>query len=237
MQPAISKERIIRSWDERFQQLVEFHAAHGHCRVSRHTGDNMPLGEWIKSQRKYRREGRLTADQEAKLNSLGFDWSPAAPVAAAVSGQEGFDVAHAIWEERFIELVAFAAEFGHTRVPKEWPVNTRLASWVSSQRTYQRKGTLNPEHKQRLDDIGFVWDARPAPPAKADSGSKLDAWDLQFAQLASYKGKYGSTEVPRHWREDPKLGEWVAEQRRLKQKDQLPEDKIHWLNELGFVWE
>lgn len=237
MQPAPPTERKFMSWDERFQELAEFHAVHGHCRVSRHAGSNKSLGEWIKSQRKYRREQKLTTAQEAKLNSIGFEWSSAAPVAAIHGTAAGLEPANEIWEDRFIELVAFAAEFGHTRVPKEWPVNTRLASWVSSQRTYFRKGTLNPEHQQRLTDIGFVWDARPAASAKADTGAKLDAWDLQFAELATYKSKHGTTNVPRHWKEDSKLADWVADQRKLMLKGQLPEDKIFWLNELGFQWQ
>ena len=224
------------TWDQRFQQLADFHALHGHCRVSRHTGDHKSLGEWIKSQRKYHRERKLTPEQEARLNSLGFEWAPAAP-STMPQGEHGSDAAaYAIWEERFIELVAFAAEFGHTRVPKEWPANTRLASWVSSQRTYQRKGYLKPEHKQRLADIGFVWDARPAPAAKASPAAKLDTWDLQFAELANYKSRHGNTQVPRHWKDDTHLLDWMAEQRRLKEKGQLSDDKIFWLNELGFKW-
>ena len=235
MQPANSTARKITSWDQRFQQLADFHATFGHCRVSRHTGDYRPLGEWIKSQRKYHRERKLTAEQEAKLNSLGFDWAPPAPVASTNPNLPEHEQSHAIWEERFIELVAFAAQFGHTRVPKEWAENTRLASWVSSQRNYQRKGTLSAEHKQRLDDIGFVWDARPPPSAASSATAKLDTWDLNFAELANYKHRYGTTKVPRHWKENPKLSEWVAEQRRLMQKGQLAEDKVFWLNELGFT--
>ena len=62
------------------------------------------------------------------------------------------------WEEGFAALKLYQEREGHCRVRvahKEG--DHRLGGWVSRQRN---KTTLAPERLQRLDEIGFVWDAR-----------------------------------------------------------------------------
>ena len=66
------------------------------------------------------------------------------------------------WEEGFAALVLFKQREGHCDVStkhKEGDYN--LGGWVSNQRS--NKDALSPERRQRLDEIGFVWDARLPP--------------------------------------------------------------------------
>ena len=56
-------------------------------------------------------------------------------------------------------MLQFKEAEGHCRVPQRFKLGGfNLGDWVSKQRTNQ--DSLSPERKQRLDDIGFIWDAR-----------------------------------------------------------------------------
>ena len=61
-------------WERRFRELAAFHKQHGHTRVPRPRGQDVPLHSWRIHQRKLRRLGRLAPDRIAKLDTLGFDW-------------------------------------------------------------------------------------------------------------------------------------------------------------------
>ena len=145
-------------WSDRFDELVEFHGANGHCLVPHNWSENPALAQWVKRQRyqyKLKREGKhstLTDEREAALAELGFVWESHANV----------------WEERFSELVAFKARHGHCRVPTSFPENPSLAIWVKCQRRQYslflkdggKKSSMTLERVSRLMRLGFVWNPR-----------------------------------------------------------------------------
>jgi superfamily II DNA or RNA helicase len=127
------------------------------------------------------------------------------------------------WDERFGELVAYKKRFAHCNVPKDWSENPHLGSWVANQRI--RKAILSKDCIQRLNQIGFIWDARDA------------LWEEKFAELQAYKKAQGNCNVPQDWSEKPQLAEWVTNQRQFKKKGKLSEDRIQRLDEIGLVWD
>ena len=67
-------------WKKRFEQLIEYKAEHGHCRVPQ---SYPKLGEWCIHQRtrKLKPSGKtrcrpMTDEEEKKLNAVGFIWDP-----------------------------------------------------------------------------------------------------------------------------------------------------------------
>jgi hypothetical protein len=112
---------------------------------------------------------------------------------------------------------------GHSRVPqghKEGGYN--LGAWVDSQRT--KKDALSPERRQRLDEIGLVWDPH------------TQQWEEGFAVLLSFKQREGHCRVPNNHKEgDDRLGSWVSVQR--TKKDALSPEHRQRLVEIGFVWD
>jgi len=67
------------------------------------------------------------------------------------------------WDEWFGRLVTFKEREGHCRVPQAHKEGDhRLGIWVGTQRA--KKANLTPERLQRLDEIGFVWNARKSEP-------------------------------------------------------------------------
>ena len=63
------------SWDERFQQLVEYKDQNGHCRVpAKKYEPNPQLGLWVDRQRQLFKKNKLSPEQKERLEGIGFVW-------------------------------------------------------------------------------------------------------------------------------------------------------------------
>ncbi|MDB4411573.1 Helicase associated domain protein [bacterium] len=129
------------SWEEKFQELVDYKEQHGNCMVHRGWGDGK-LATWVLAQRRKKKSGALDPERIKRLDALNFVWDP--------YGEK--------WETRFLELIAYRKEYGDCLVPSNWK-NKKLKSWVNNQRHAKKRGTLDPERIKRLDELGFAWDA------------------------------------------------------------------------------
>ena len=139
-------------WNERYQDLVEFQKANGHCLVPLCYPPNPSLAHWVKRQRnQYKalcmgaRSSLSAGDRRTKLEQLGFVW----------------DSRKAAWEERWQELAQYQAENGHCNVPKKYAPNQPLSIWVKCQRRQCKlyfqgqPSTITPERIQKLLQLGF----------------------------------------------------------------------------------
>ena len=118
-----------------------FKKREGHCRVpAGHKEGDYRLGGWVSKQRN---KSILAPERVQRLDKIGFVWDPLT----------------ADWEEGFAALKLFQERLGHCRVPWNHKEGDHgLGIWVSNQRA--KKATLTKERVQRLDKVGFVWDAR-----------------------------------------------------------------------------
>jgi len=150
-----------KTWEERYEELVEFKANFGHCKVPRlYNG----LGKWVADQRqKYSKllqdkKTNMTPEKAQKLTDLGMIW-----VVFKLPPKEE-RAERKPWAERFQELLAFQNEHGHTVVPQHFPV---LGHWVHTQRVHYklmkqgRKSLMTPEQAFQLADIGFTFEVMP----------------------------------------------------------------------------
>ena len=126
------------------------------------------------------------------------------------------------WEEGFAALTKFKAREGHCHVTRFYVEGAyKLGPWVSTQR-YNRD-TMSAERRKRLDTIGFVWVWRDY------------LWEEGLEALIEFKAREGHCRVPSlHIERKFKLGQWVATQRRTKNK--MPAKRRARLNKIGFVW-
>jgi hypothetical protein len=89
------------AWEAQLARLAAYKAAHGDCSVPRGRDCSVPLGNWAKTQRQYKRKldrgepsKGMTAERVARLEALGFAWAPparprkAARRAGGLSGAE-----------------------------------------------------------------------------------------------------------------------------------------------------
>jgi superfamily II DNA or RNA helicase len=192
------------SWDEWFGRLKKYKEREGHCLVpATYTEDGFRLGGWVNTQRHNK---KISIERRQRLNALGFVWRP-------------FD---SVWEMSFAALIEFKNREGHCRVPQDHIENgINLGRWVSKQRA-KRKG-MSIEYRQRLDDVGFVWDIL------------VTQWEDGLRLLRQYVKREGNCLVPHKHQEDGfKLGVWVKHQRQSESK--MPVAWRQKLDELGFVW-
>ena len=148
--PALSSA----TWEAKYVLLQAYVLKHEHANVpKKYPG----LGPWVARQRLAYKGDRLSDDQIAKLNALGFDWNPGA----------------AVWEANLKLLQAYVLEHGHARVPSKLDTDKypKLGSWISHQREAYRNEKrlqykeaprrhmrrISPAQIAKLESLGFKW--------------------------------------------------------------------------------
>lgn len=194
------------TWEQFYNELVDFHSEHGHTRVSRDEG---PLWFWVDRQRrqlrKKVRDGEFPEDHESKiaaLDKMDFDWVGSAEDRARRLLDLTFSVAphNERWTENYNKLCAFKEEFGHFVIPPNVPEHQDLYSWVRHQRFLNKRGRLPADRVAALDDIGFAWTAQVA------------RWDIMYEKLVRFRAVHGHTKIPVR---NGELYRWTIRQRRI----------------------
>ena len=109
------------TWEIGFACLQRFVAREGNALVpSLHEEEDYKLGPWVSSQRARYKNGRITPEQEAKLESFyGWIWSQ-------------LDVQ---WELSYETLLVFQRREGHIQVPfRHIEDGINLGHWVRFQK-------------------------------------------------------------------------------------------------------
>jgi len=193
-------------WEEGFSKLLQFKEAEGHCRVKYNCKlDDFKLGSWVLQQRNA--SEAMPSARKQQLVDLGFVWDPFT---------DG-------WEDGFSKLLQFKESEGNCRVPKRFVLDGfNLGNWTVVQKRNQ--ATMPDDRKQRLDEIGFIWD------------SFAEAWEEGFSKLLQFKETMGHCKVPKGFKINRfGLANWVITQR--KAKDTLALGLKRRLDDIGFVWE
>ena len=109
-------------WMEGYNALKEFKQKHGHTQPP-NTQEFHILSKWTKEQRRHFKRyeenpstSNLSQEQMAQLKELPLD----------------LDLRATSWMTRFHQLMDFKKQHGHCLVPNKYPLNKKLANWVSS---------------------------------------------------------------------------------------------------------
>jgi len=191
-----------QQWERAFEKLRMFQAsANGDWR-----GMAPALGSWCTQQREAYREGRLSKEQIERLEAIGFLWK----------------LRDDLWEKHFANLVAFKAAFGHCDVPQRFDGYPGLGMWCSTQRERFARGRLKVEQAERLDAIGFAYDALES------------RWNRTFERLQAYRARFGHCNVQS--KEDAELATWCSNQRGDYGAGRLSAARLERLESIGFQW-
>ena len=100
------------------------------------------LRAWAKWQQQRFQIGKLSEEQMARLDSIGFDYTQ-------------LQTSQGDWMHMYHRLVAYKKKNGTTRVPYTWNSDTQLGEWVSNQRRYDR--CKQKDRVLLMNQIGFDW--------------------------------------------------------------------------------
>jgi superfamily II DNA or RNA helicase len=222
-------------WSEMYEALLRFRSRFNHTNVPQEWKKNPKLAHWVAVQRRQKKLGRLSENRIAKLNSVGFEW---------VRGRGGVGksgIRTETWEAMFAQLEKFYRENGHSCVPQQYRENPKLGWWVTTQRKNRRKNKLTSEHITRLDTLQFPWSpmkiGRPRQPReKSATVPKADRWEEMLDALKAFKEERGHCRVPRDFKGNTRLADWVSRLRTSRNKGMLPLEQEKNLTEIGFDW-
>lgn len=203
-------------WNKQYLKLITYKIENGDCNVSRSYAD-ATLGSWVFSQRKNRRQDKLSNEKIEKLNLLGFKWNE-------VKNTSEFEV----WNKSYTKLKELFGKSGHSS-PKKEDGDEQLISWVQQQRHRHKKGKLKKEYFDLLTILNFDW----SPDLKKENNTQ---WLNNYDRLINYKNNYGTLKVSQTDKTYRALGRWVNDQRVAFKRDKLTDFKIEKLNAIKFVW-
>lgn len=202
------------AWNQKFMELKAFKEIEGHCNVPQKYSKNPKLGSWVAIQRANHRKPNFSQIRINQLSNINFNWQ-INPASIKID-----------WESYFLQLCDYYKEYGHSNVPSNYNKNRLLARWVIKQRVKYRKNNLSKDYINILNTLSFDWN----PVDKQN-----DNWNNNFAKLIAYKSLNGHCNVPNNDK-NKKLGAWASKQRQKYKKNDLPQERINKLNQLGFNW-
>ena len=141
-------------WENRYERLKAFKAHYNHCNVPAKYEADQQLAYWVQQQRQKQNVGTLHDVRYQKLCDLGFRFLS---VSKGPNAKQKLTIVEIEkWEARFQDLICFKEKYGHFHIP----YNSELGKWVSVQKQRFKKNTIPREHHDRLNEIGFHFEAK-----------------------------------------------------------------------------
>ena len=198
-----------------YQLVKEVVERLGHVRIPdsvTNVGNSQPLNRWLIDQRSKR--FKLPIEKTNLLEALpGWNWNPHSDR----------------YEIGFRMLVEFVAEFGHSRVPKDWPreQNVSLHQFVQTARGTYRSGEMTQSRISEFEALsGWSWNLTET------------VWYRNFEEFESF---YRTTNrLPNRDSESPQevaLERWSRRQSEMFKLGRLSQEKINSLDKIqGWQW-
>lgn len=136
------------NWESRFNLVKQYYEEHGNINISqKEVIQGVWIGKWIVFQKKAMQEGKLTNEQIEMLKTLPME---------EVGRKDNR------WWSMYEEAKKYYLKFGNLNVPMDYITSSgkKLSDWIIRQRRNYKLGKMPLEHKEKLDDIGFVWDIK-----------------------------------------------------------------------------
>jgi len=250
-------------WDTHFKSLLQFKKNHGHCLIPKVYRENQPLSSWVFRQRsEYRKKQEnnckstyLTDERHKKLQKHGFAWrTKCTKEQSDLERKNRSGAENKRWEMFFHQLLDYKKKNGNCLVPKIFKENQTLSAWVFKQRSQMKlrkdgkESRLTDERANKLNDVGFVWDAKSDEEWKRLDQLKKKKqadilWDQHYNKLVAFKKEFGHTRIPKRYNANQALSTWVFRQRahyralRRNSHHSLTERRQRKLNQIGFEFE
>jgi hypothetical protein len=203
-------------WNSCYICLVEYKKQNGHCRVPRsYEVAGISLGQWTVTQRTNFKNNKLSAKRIVNLEALGFQWEP------------GNAFNDHRWEQNFDALVKYKTIYNSVNVDRNAVVDKiNLGNWVATQRQLYREGNMSQYRTEKLNGIGFKWEA-----------DYEYLWDEKYNIMLELNRKNIVSSINKDSIIDGvKIGSWISEQRKAYKQGKLSQERIDKLNAIGIQW-
>ncbi|MDX2760423.1 Helicase associated domain protein, partial [Streptomyces europaeiscabiei] len=117
---------------------------------------------------------------------------------------------------------SYRDQYGHLDVPADHidPTGYTLGTFITTMRDAAKAGRLEADWSAELDALGMIWDKHDA------------AWRARLTAAADYHRTHGHLAAPA----TTSVGAWLAEQRHLAARQELPAQRTDALNALDTDW-
>lgn len=193
-------------WEKNYMAAVEYYKEHGNLDVPcKYVSPNgIKLGSWLSRMRQLRygkakRGFPPTKEQIARLDNIGMIW-------------ESRNVT--MWEKGYEAAKEYVRENGNLLIPNNYVTKSgfKLRNWIDRQRAVFRKGTFDPERKQRLDNLGMIWEP--------------DTWESRFDKVKKYYEKNGTININQKIVVDGVwIGKWIITQKKRLEAGELSDEQ------------
>jgi superfamily II DNA or RNA helicase len=220
-------------WDSHFKTLEKYFHKNGHSNINQN--ENQKLYYWCYRQKKHVKD--LSEEQISALKSVNFNFTTKRILN---NGPRLTD-----WMQRLKELENYYNSKGNFKIPSDIKKYKGLFYWLDYQKDLYRKGRLAPEKIQALEEINFSFNKEnekadniiPIPKFEEKKQPTLELWKDIYLRLITYKLEKGHCNVPRNFRQDRELSNFVVNQRDLYRQGKLSTDQIKKMELIGFKWE
>ena len=133
-------------WQSMLAAVADFKSTSGMLPKVTTVVGGRKIGQWLYLEREKAVAGKLEPHRWAALEAIGAD---------------EYVTLDARWHTMFQRLCDHRVEHGSVDVTRETDTGTpRLIPWIYTQRKTKADGTIDPQRKELLDSIDFIWDAR-----------------------------------------------------------------------------
>jgi superfamily II DNA or RNA helicase len=207
-------DRSPQTWEDRYQELLEYHRINKHSHVPVRWPENKTLAEWVCKQRAMHRKGAISPERKLLLDKIDFPWT-------VVKTKDE------VWNSRLNELRRYFEKYGTCKFKKGREHSAGLPGWVTEQRLALKRNLLSDSQREKLRALR-IWDE------DVPVGGN---WDKMLMLLRDYQKTHQNCLVPSGWKENRPLASWVTNQRLARREGQLSLERIAQLDSIGFIWE
>eukprot|EP00573_Skeletonema_grethae_P006803 CAMPEP_0201705842 /NCGR_PEP_ID=MMETSP0578-20130828/47043_1 /ASSEMBLY_ACC=CAM_ASM_000663 /TAXON_ID=267565 /ORGANISM="Skeletonema grethea, Strain CCMP 1804" /LENGTH=441 /DNA_ID=CAMNT_0048194161 /DNA_START=109 /DNA_END=1431 /DNA_ORIENTATION=+ len=213
-----NQKELNDKWENHRQELIEYKKNHNTYFVSMES--NKKLARWADNQRQFHRRGEMNEKRQRLLQEIGF-FDEKKPQKSPVKPK--------LWEENRLALIAYKEKHDTFFVSQQ--KDKRLSRWAENQRQCHRRGEMNQERQQLLQEIGFFDEkGKKSPQKQAAWKNRLDEiWEENRQALIANKMEHNGSFS---FHPKSKLGRWLENQRRAKKLGKLSEKRATLLNEI-----
>lgn len=231
-----------KAFEKGFQLTLEYKKKFGKPNAPQRykTPDGYNLGEWQKTQKKNYKKGVLTQDRVRMLDEIGFEW-----------GLTGIQLKER-WDFWYALTLKYRDENDTPNAPTKYttPDGYKLGNWQVRQRESYSKKNLSLDRVKRLEGICFVWSKRREQRELSQKSKKRpedigfvrkkhdERFEKGFQKTLDFKKQHGNPNAPLKYKTHDgfRLGRWQSDQNKNYYKENISQERIKRLEEIGFIW-